>query len=593
MAVKFSLADKLAARNPQKALARARELAAQGEHERAFPLFATAAEAGLPEAARALGFYYLNGAATGFRSAKDAARWLLLAAQAGDTKAQAELGNLYAHGLYRDDHSQALFAPQDQGAETPEQTAPDLQAALKWLTLAAEAGEANAQTQLGYLYSRGPAEVQNIEQAKHWYGRAAAAGLPHGHLGLGTILLLEADDDEKTFAAVAHIRKAAEADLATGHFYLGLIHERAIGVHADLEQAARHYKLAAEKGIRDAQHRYGIMLYQGQVIAQNKVEGETWLRRAALAGDAEAAMRVGEIYAKGDDGFPPNYAEAANWFRVAAEGGHRGAARTLGLLNLTGIGAVPRNPDEAAKWLRLAAEQGDQRAQTDLAAMVVKRQVNPRVAEIPPVQDWFAKAAESGDPIGAYNFAVCLAEGVGVARDDAAAAHWFRKAADNVVNAQYRYGRILAEGRGVEQNLEEARLWLQKAADLNLLPALLDLAMLHLQGLGGPRDDEAARVLFERASEQESAEAMFSLGALYGGGHQIETDRAKSLAWYRQAAQRQHPRAALMLGLYLRDGIATAPDLEAARRCFTFAAEAGLDEAKDALAGLPPAAAAE
>ncbi|WBO60160.1 hypothetical protein GT370_04795 [Acidocella sp. MX-AZ03] len=117
--MKFSLADKLAARNPQKALARARELAAQGAHERAFPLFATAAEAGLADAARELGFYYLNGAATGFRSAKEAARWLLLAAQAGDAKAQAELGNLYAHGLYRDDDSQALFAPRTKAPTRP------------------------------------------------------------------------------------------------------------------------------------------------------------------------------------------------------------------------------------------------------------------------------------------------------------------------------------------------------------------------------------------------------------------------------------------------------------------------------------------
>ena len=120
-----------------------------------------------------------------------------------------------------------------------------------------------------------------------------------------------------------------------------------------------------------------------------------------------------------------------------------------------------------------------------------------------------------------------------------------------------------------------------------MLEALLDLAALKIQGLGGPRDDEAARDLFERAAAQGSAEAMFALGALYGGGHEIETDRAQSLAWYRRAAQLKHPRAALMLGKYLRAGIATERNFEDARKWFLVAADAGLPEATAELETLP------
>ncbi|OYV32153.1 MAG: hypothetical protein B7Z80_27820 [Rhodospirillales bacterium 20-64-7] len=152
-------------------------------------------------------------------------------------------------------------------------------------------------------------------------------------------------------------------------------------------------------------------------------------------------------------------------------------------------------------------------AKADLAALLLHGRTNPRLTEPAPVHEWFREAAESGDLVGAYNFAVCLSEGLGVLRDEALAAHWFRQAAEGMVNAQHRYGRLLAEGSGVPADPAAAREWLQRAADLNLPEALVDLADLHLQGAGGPRDDEAARQLYERAAELGNPAAMFALGA--------------------------------------------------------------------------------
>ena len=73
-----------------------------------------------------------------------------------------------------------------------------------------------------------------------------------------------------------------------------------------------------------------MALMQGITVPANPVEGNSWLRRAALVGDPEAAAAVGDLYAKGGKP-PPNYAEAAMWFRRAAEAGHRGGARALGM----------------------------------------------------------------------------------------------------------------------------------------------------------------------------------------------------------------------------------------------------------------------
>ncbi len=78
-----------------------------------------------------------------------------------------------------------------------------------------------------------------------------------------------------------------------------MVLERGLNVPQDRAAAAANYKQAAEKGHRGAQARWGFALMDGNGVEPTHVEGESWLRRAALAGDAEAAALVGDIYAKG------------------------------------------------------------------------------------------------------------------------------------------------------------------------------------------------------------------------------------------------------------------------------------------------------
>jgi TPR repeat protein len=584
MSTKLTLKDRIAGRKPQNALSRAKTLEAEGEFDRAFRLFVLAAEGGLIEAAYQVGQHYLTGSGV-VRNAVEAARWFTRAAEKGDLPAQRNLAGLYMSGLQEN----TVKASDAQLFTEAQHNAADFDSALRWVLPPAQAGDVEAQVMAGYIYVAGGMHLRDEAQAMFWFGKAAEAGAPAGHLGLGIITLRAADTDAATFAAVEHIRQAAAADLSSGHYYLGFIYEKAVGVHADLALAARHYGLAAKGGVRAGQAKYGFMLFNGIGVAANRVEGESWLRRAGLGGDPEAAAFVADIYASSHGELPPNFAEAAAWFRMAAEAGHKISARALGTLYLTGTG-VPQDPDEAAIWLRRGADSGDTQAQSDLASLLLSGKTNPKITVPSPVHEWFEKAAEAGDLIGAFNFAVCLSQGVGMPQDEARAAIWFRRAAEGVLNAQHWYGRILAQGRGVDPNPEEARFWLQKCADAELPEALVDLANLHLNGQGGPRDHEAARQLFERAANRGHVGAMFALGAMYGGGHDIPTDRERALAWFRAGTEKGHPMAALMLGRYLAKGIATPADPIAARHCFRHALDAGIAEAQADLDGLEPPA---
>ncbi len=587
MSIRQNISDRLAARKPETALARAREYYAAAKYERALKLFGVAAKAGIAEAEREVGRHYLTGEGVR-RNSLEAARWFLRAAEKGDIIASRNLAGLYMFGLREDAFSHtgaSLFSPVDSPEEN-EEAKPNFETALRWALPAAEAGDTDAQLMAGYIYSNSPPPLRDDAKALPLFEKAAAAGAPQGHLGIGMTLMRKAGGDAPD-EAVGHLRLAADADLPTAHYYLALLYEMGVNVSADPVLAARHYGVAAKANLSNAQAKYGFMLFNGIGIKANQVEGESWLRRAGIAGDPEAAALVAEIYARGDGKLPPNYAEAAAWFRIAAELGHKHSARALGMLYLTGTG-VPRNPDEAAIWFRRAAEAGDETAKADLASLLLSGKTSPRLTEPAPVHEWFEQAAEGGDLIAAFNYAVCLTQGVGVERNDVLAAKWMRRAAEGVLNAQYWYGVMLAEGRGVEANPEEARIWLQKCADVELPEALIALADLHLKGAGGPRDHEAGRQLYERAANRGHPGGMFALGAMYGGGHEIPTNRELSLTCYRAAAEQGHPMAALMLGRYLARGIATPVDLVEARHWFTQALNGGIAEAQNDLNSLAP-----
>ena len=261
------------------------------------------------------------------------------------------------------------------------------------------------------------------------------------------------------------VRRAADADLPTATYLLAVLTEHGFGVTSDLAAAARLYQQAAEKGLPSAQFRLGLALIDGSLVDQDPVAGEAWTRRAALAGNVEAAYFLGDRNAKSR---PPDFAEAATWYRRAAEAGHQAAARALASLYLTGNG-VAKDEKEGTRWLRTAANSGNQAAQVDLANLVLGGAGEP--ADTASVARWFEAAALSGDLIAAFNLGLCFTKGVGVRQDEGQAAQWLRRAAEGVAEAQYMYGRILRDGRGVAADAYHARAWFAEAAEGGVLDA--------------------------------------------------------------------------------------------------------------------------
>jgi TPR repeat protein len=569
---------------PSAALRRAAQLTEQEKPAAAFWLLTRAAMAGLPEAEYRIARAYLEGAGVP-ASETEAARWLERAASHGWVEAQSMLAALCLRGLtgaingnaIDDARADRLFAgsgPSD----------PDFESALKWARQAAEAGSHEGQALLGYILAYGPRRMRDAGAAHQWYARSAAAGCPQGHLGYALSLAPHAKDEEARLQVADEVRSAAAAGLPTAIYLLGVLTESGAGVPQDAAAAVEHYCSAAEKGHRAAQVKWGLALIEGRHVNQDLASGELWLRRAALAGDAQAATLVADKYIKGP--MPPNYVEAANWYKRAAEAGDKAGARALASLYLTGAG-VMRDDMEAARWLRVSGEAGDQVAQSDLANLVLQGVGAPD--DPARVTKWFAQSALAGDLVAAFNLGVCLVKGVGVEPNEQCAAEWVRRAAEGVPDAQFMYGRMLAEGRGVPPDLEMARAWFARAAEAGIPDAQVALAEMMVNGRGGPMLPGTALTLFEGAATKGHAGAMFALGAIYGGGYHLPPDQVSAQKWFRAAAELGHSQAQLMLGRYLAIGVTMEPDQVEACIWLERAVAQGVTEAEADLAEITSA----
>ena len=127
---------------------------------------------------------------------------------------------------------------------------------------------------------------------------SAAAGCLVGCLGLALSLARRRQPEARVRIA-AEVRRAADAGLPTAIYLLAALTEHGKGVPVDLQAAGQLYQLAAEKGLATAQFRLGLALIEGSLAGHDPGAGEAWMRRAAVAGNLDAAYRLGEWYVTG------------------------------------------------------------------------------------------------------------------------------------------------------------------------------------------------------------------------------------------------------------------------------------------------------
>lgn len=220
-------------------------------------------------------------------------------AEAGDAQAQVDIGVMYIKG---------------------EGTSKDAAKAFEWFQKAAAQGNARAQYDLGLIYHHGEGVSKNAGKAMEWYQKAAAQGYANAQYNLG-VMYGDGDVIPKDAAKSAEWhQKAAENGLAIAQFRLGEMYSFGEGIPKDINKALEWYQKAAAQGDADALYKLSQAYAYGAVVPKNESKSFDLLQKAAAQGHPDAQLFLAEKYANGA-GVSTNMVVAYAWFILAAAQG--------------------------------------------------------------------------------------------------------------------------------------------------------------------------------------------------------------------------------------------------------------------------------
>ncbi|MDT8404546.1 tetratricopeptide repeat protein [Sulfuriflexus sp.] len=157
-------------------------------------------------------------------------------------------------------------------------------------------------------------------------------------------------EEQQETAQVIPFRAPARDPMQVKVEYLmGVMFEYGYGVEADIQEALRWYRAAAEQGLPQAQNSLGFMYSIGLGVKCDAERAAHWLQLAAEQGHSGAQTNLGILYTSGR-GVEKDEEEAVYWFRTAARNGNTQAQELLAGAYSKGWYGLPRDSLQADFW---------------------------------------------------------------------------------------------------------------------------------------------------------------------------------------------------------------------------------------------------
>lgn len=409
------------------------------------------------------------------------------------------------------------------------------------LRAAAEAGNASAQNDYGYLFRAGLGVDQDWQEAERWYRRAAEQGDGDACHNLVN-LLLERDGEAAIPEALDWLKVNAAQGHALSQLQLAHFLRRGTGTAPDLNEALRLFRASADQGNDDARHMHSM------------------------------ATRYGAVDHRGP--YPAREVVTAR-----AEGGDAAAMRLLGAYCMLGYGGKA-DSDAAREWIERAAAAGDVPAQRAFGQFVFDEDAEHACR-------LWQGAAANGDAIASYMLALSLLDGDGIAQDIAKGMQMLESAADKgYVDALVVLGDHHRVGQVVPQDFARALPWYQRAAQQGHAESMWHLGTMLAEGHGCDPDLGLAVHWLENAAKLGWADAQCAIGVHYLQGDGVPKDERVGARWLRAAAEQQHPHGMFVLGMCYRSGLGVPVDIDFALNCWRKAAARGHSQAPGAIEAL-------
>ena len=260
---------------------------------------------------------------------EDMKRWQPKA-EAGDAEAQFQLGQMYAlgHGFKQNFNS-----------------------ALEWYEKAAAQGNAKARTALGLLYYYGAGVEQNIDKAGEWFEKAAAQDNAIAQRTLGFIAYLAKDYAQ----AKQWNEQAAAQGYAPAMSNIGNLYTAGEGVTQDFTEARRWYEKGAKQEKYAATSMNGLVhiYYEGKGVEKSEKQAIEWAEKSCALetlGSDQACTLIGNSYFEGELGLPKDNQKAFEYSMKAAINGNAGGAFVLRKLEESGFTFPETEKEQASEF---------------------------------------------------------------------------------------------------------------------------------------------------------------------------------------------------------------------------------------------------
>lgn len=161
--------------------------------------------------------------------------------------------------------------------------------AFEWFMVAAKQNHTEAEYYVGLYYQNAKGVPQSIEQAIHWYERAALKRNKNALYHLAMILIKQ---EKKDFPTVARLlEQAAKLDHPNAQYNLAVMYQKGDGVEKDMQKALFWYEKASDANLAIAQYNLGMIYFEGAVVPKDEAKAKELWQKAASQG-LEAAVKL-------------------------------------------------------------------------------------------------------------------------------------------------------------------------------------------------------------------------------------------------------------------------------------------------------------
>ena len=465
-------------------------------YETALRNYKKAAKSGLVRAINCLGCMYQYGRGTQ-EDLKEAEYWFRQAADLGDADGmnnlamllEDKLGNSldeYLNGNTEGTHTRHGGISQSNSYLL--QTMRDIEV---YFLNAAEQGHLDAMNNLGRLYeyadSKGRASIsRSYPKAFEWYEKAAKGGYSKGQVNLGSM------------------------------YYSG----RGLKSGPSYERAAKLFRQAADQGDPIAQNNLGICYEMGRGVPKDYLAASELYAKSAKLGNPSGMnnwgymlVRQAESVGGGEDA--PQYIQAVDLFRAAIAAGDALDSEKFQMFSSRTLHGNKKYAGAARK--RDRTEMGHCSADACFNLATLYEAGYGVTRDLPAAFMYYVKAADyPGRPHtrAASRAGAMLYSGSGCRRNFQMAKKYYLKAASKGdADAENALGIMIEDGLGNDPEMKgigdpkKAAVWYRRAGQQGNLYALLNLARLHVRGLGVDKSISFAKHLLDRAADNGLHEA--------------------------------------------------------------------------------------